>query len=61
MKFEEMIKEMRASQTDVTAKWDDVFNASYVPVYDMSLHMCGTQHIIAQKRGLQKVHGFHIH
>ena len=33
MKFEEMIKEMRESQTDVSAKWEDVFNMSYVPVY----------------------------
>ena len=45
MKFEEMIKEMRESQTDVSAKWEDVFNMSYVPVYlnlDWGLNSDGT-------------------
>ena len=45
MKTEEMIKEMRASQTDVSAKWEDVFNMSYVPVYlnfDWGLNSDGT-------------------
>jgi hypothetical protein len=45
MKAEEMIKEMRASQTDVSAKWEDVFNMSYVPVYlnfDWGLNSDGT-------------------